>query len=212
MKGLLIKDLYMFWKYCKLYAAASVGLMVIALCSSDSTIVMPLMLTFLFMSMIPITLYSYDEREKGTVFTATFPVSRAKYVSEKYILGLMFNVLSLLIITTVLYFKMDNKYNFLVTAAMMFGFSFLVPSVLMPFMIKLGVYRGHILGAIFLGFMYALIMSTTIAVLETIDETQGIVFNGVDVKMIFYIVDIFVLVIYVLSWLLSIYLYQRKEL
>ena len=202
----------MFWKYCKLYAAASVGLMVIALCSSDSTIFVPLMLTFLFMSMIPITLYSYDEREKGTLLTATFPTSRAKYISEKYLLGLIFNLVSLAVGVTALYFHMNSKEDFLVMVAMMIGFSFLIPSVSMPFVIKFGSERGRILGGILLGGMYAVIMGVSVGIFSTIDETSETILNSLDVTTIFYIVDIFTLIIYALSWLLSIYLYKRKEL
>lgn len=213
MKGLFVKDLYMSWKYFKSIAVLSVIFIVAAIAVREhGDSVMPLSLICVLWSMIPVSLYSYDEREKGTLLTAAFPTSRAKYISEKYIFGLICNLVSLAVALTASYFNMNGKEDFLLMSAMSIYFSFLIPSVVMPFMVRFGSDLGRTLGGILTGGISSVFIGVYVGIFQTIDETSETILSNLDITAIFYIVDILTLLIYALSWLLSIYLYNRKEL
>lgn len=91
MKGLLLKEYYMIAKYCRAFLLIVVVFLAVSFFSSDNMFF--IMYPAILASMIPVTLISYDEREKWNVYSGTLPYSRAQLVSAKYLAGLFFSAL-----------------------------------------------------------------------------------------------------------------------
>ena len=86
MKGLLLKDLYLAAKHCRAFLLVAVVFLGVSFAGDENIffIVYPTLIT----SMIPMTLISYDERDRWTQYSAALPYSRGQLVSSKYLIGL----------------------------------------------------------------------------------------------------------------------------
>ena len=87
MKGLLLKDWYNILRYCRSLLVMSVVFTLVSVFYRDN----PIFLVYpcLFSGMIPMTLCSYDEREKWNLYTGALPLTPRDYVSAKYLVGLV---------------------------------------------------------------------------------------------------------------------------
>ena len=207
MKGLLYKDLMMVVKYCRSF------LVVIPIFTA-ALLVEPgnafyLAYPILFVGMIPVTLISYDERDKWNQFSGVLPVSRGLLVSVKYLTGLLFQ-LTLLVVSGVAWliglhqtgtFTVNAYLSGLVILAAM---GLLVPALLLPFIFKLGVEKGRMAYYIVLAIIGAI---TALAAYFELDLGM-IAPPSWGIGGLFFICA----GIYVLSWLLSIRIYEKKEL
>lgn len=89
MKGLLLKDFYMAWRYCRILLVLVV--VFIALSWADQGSLFFLLYPIILVSMIPVTLLGYDERDRWTGYSDTLPYTRGQLVSAKYLVGLCFS-------------------------------------------------------------------------------------------------------------------------
>lgn len=87
MKGLLLKDAYMAWKYCRAFLLV-VGIF-LAVLYVDETDFFFAAYPAIFIGMIPIQLMFYEEKCKWDMYSMTLPVSRVTVVSCKYLLTLI---------------------------------------------------------------------------------------------------------------------------
>jgi len=87
MKGLLIKDLKLI-KTQKTFLIIVAGFCV-ALLASGKEMSVVLAYAAAVLSMVVVSTVSYDEYNNGMSFLFTFPVSRKKYVLEKYVFGIL---------------------------------------------------------------------------------------------------------------------------
>ncbi len=85
MKGLLIKDLKLI-KTCGLFPMLALAVFVILQLGAGNG-EMGVGLTILILSIFSITSITYDEYDNGMPFLLTLPITRKKYVQEKYVLG-----------------------------------------------------------------------------------------------------------------------------
>ena len=83
MSGLLLKEFYMAWKYCRLHLVITVLFLGLAMFSSSDNLFL-LVYPCALASFIPVTLQSYDTQSRWNVYFETLPTSRAQYVSAKY--------------------------------------------------------------------------------------------------------------------------------
>ena len=88
MKGLLLKDFYMAAKYCRAFLLLVIVFLAVSIWGDENVffVIYPVLIA----GMIPVTLYSYDEREKWTLYSGTLPYTRTQFVSSKYLVGLFF--------------------------------------------------------------------------------------------------------------------------
>ena len=87
MKGLLIKDLKLI-KTQKTFLIIVAGICV-ALLASGKEMSVVFAYVAAVLSMVVVSTVSYDEYNNGMSFLFTFPVSRKKYVLEKYVFGIL---------------------------------------------------------------------------------------------------------------------------
>ena len=98
MKGLIIKDYYMLMKYFKSYIAI-IMIMAFVMMFSTGTPVF-ILYPAVMANMLPVSLVNYDEMSHFDRYYQTMPLSKAKYVSAKYLISLIFQFLSLMIFTS----------------------------------------------------------------------------------------------------------------
>lgn len=207
MKGLLLKDFYLLTKYCRMIF---IFVFVFLVCSpffgSDYTL-------FIFypcaiVSLIPMSLYSYDEREKWCDYSITLPVSKSQFVSAKYIIGLLCNLVMIFIVAIVQAFQMINtgvftRSGYFSIIVSLLSICLIAPSILMPFIFKFGTEKGRIVYFIVIGSICALL-----GIFAANQMQFSSLLDGLNIIIIFLVS----VGIYIASWLLSIHFYKKREL
>ena len=148
MKALLMKDLYMAKKYCWSYAIIVVAFLAAAMAGSSSNLLF-LAYPCLMTGMIPTTLLAYDERLGWTTYSGCLPYTKTQLVGEKYLLGLLFELVVLAL--TLGCFVLSQGRSGGVDARALFGLGLLLfaaallpGAVQLPAMLLLGTERGRI--------------------------------------------------------------------
>ena len=89
MKGLLLKDGYQTVSQMKtMYLTVAVVLVVWMFSTSDSY-VFPISYAAIFLGVLPVTLLGYDQNSGWVEYSLTLPVSKKVLVAEKYLVGLL---------------------------------------------------------------------------------------------------------------------------
>lgn len=203
MKGLIIKDLYMIVKYCKMFFLIDIVFIVTAFLSADNTMFM--MFPILFSGVIPITLLSYDERCGWNVYSGTLPYSKTQVVSAKYLTGLFLGILTSAIILVVMMMRMvtlgetDFAEAFINVIAML-ATSLVFPALCLPFCFKFGTEKGRIV-------YFVVIFLVTAGGMSIVDADS----DSFDIAGIIPIIPTVIVLLYIISWVISVMLYKRKN-
>ena len=93
MKGLLIKDI----RLMKSQGAVLLAILILAalflgVVSSDVEPFFVVAYVTIFLSIFVASTISYDEYDNGYLFLMTLPITRKKYVNEKYIFGILISI------------------------------------------------------------------------------------------------------------------------
>lgn len=210
MKGLLLKDYYMIKKYCRIY----IFLLIIFIAISIFADANPFFIYYptLIAGLIPVTLISYDEKEKWDVYCNTLPYNKKQIVSAKYLIGFIF-VLSVTILSAISQsIKMINLGTFIIQDIILLSATILAvgligPSLLLPFIFKLGAEKGRIayyIIIIIIGFLF-----TFITILYGNRLELG---NNLESNTYLIIVIITSIILYFISWHISIKFYKDREI
>ena len=198
MKGLLLKDWYLTVKYGKMlvFFALVYGVMALLSPQFSTFTVLPVMLV----SLLPNTIYAYDEREKWTTYVRALPVTDAQYVTGKYLYGAICLSAYLIVFTVVsLAVRTEGFAELFVT---LFAVGLLSPSILMPFMFRFGTEKGRI--------VYIIIFAAIAAASAILMNTKNFaVITRLGVPG--WALCLIAVVVYVLSWRLSIVLYRGRK-
>ncbi len=87
MKGLILKDCFLVWKYYKLYFLLT--FVFLGLSVSGQGIPFLVYYPCMLFGMVPTSLQNFDEQSKWDVFCGALPVTKAQIVSSKYLTGLI---------------------------------------------------------------------------------------------------------------------------
>lgn len=201
MKGLLLKDIYQLIKYCKVFLLITI--MFAALAFKDRGNLFFLLFLGIIGGMLPMNLLAYDEHDKWEVYACTLPYTRAQLVSVKYLIGLIISAL-LIILSAVLMLLLTEfrviVWDFLL---ILLCISLIVAGTILPLTFKFGAAKGRlfyyaILGACFVvSFIFAKIKES-LYIAFSVDVSLG---NAAIAAVIFYI----------LSWLLSVRFYRKRQ-
>ena len=207
MKGLLRKDIYMAAKYYRA-VFGMVAVFLLLMIFADGSL---LFLTYpvLLSGMLPVTLLSYDTHFKWEQYSGTLPYTRAQLVSAKYLMGLIFSGGVLLVCLVVLALRqiLGDGFDlnaFLGAGLLCFVLGVAAPVFLLPLAFKFGPEKGRLLFIVLIaslcGAGFALGQADFLSGLAIGNSTLvALVTVGVT------------LVLYLLSWRLSIHFYQKKE-
>ncbi len=145
MLACIKKDFYLIWGYCRFLVLVSLLFMLIPYFSSDTDSAFYSVYPRMFMGMIPLTLYTYDEREHWCSSCATLPISRRTYVLSKYALGLLLSASALVLAMVLnLFFGIMGKPSVALSLGLSLAMSLTVPAATMPFVFWLGAEKGRI--------------------------------------------------------------------
>lgn len=203
MKALLLKEFYLASKTCRSFLLVIAAFLALSFFGNDSQffVLYPL----LMVSMIPVTLLSYDERDRWNQYSLTLPCTRAQLVSVKYLTGLAFGGVTYLLSEAVLAARfllagsfVWGEYLSLSSALLLLGL--LGPSLLMPFVFKFGSEKGRMAYFFVIAFIFA-----AVALLA------GLGFY-VYLERFFWLVIGAAVLLYLGSWRLSILFYEKREL
>ena len=209
MRGLLLKDWYLIQKYAWSLYLMDVFFIVLSL-AMDSVFIF--IYPYLFAGIIPMTLYAYDEREKWKGYCAALPVSRRQYVSGKYLCGLL-SVAAVLLLSLAVHTPaylaapgrtVDYLLDFLSLLPACASIGFLTPAISLPLMFRFGAERARIAYVVVLAGIAAMSVvflgsGSLGAKIEAASLHPAAVYAAAPV-------------LYLLSWLLSMVIYEKREL
>jgi len=206
MIGLILKDLFGLKKQGKIllfivvfYIIYSISLKSISMLGGMGLIMCALM---------PITSMSYDEFCKWDRYALSMPVTRKTIVLSKYILGIIFELLGIIVIApiSILIVKITGEMK--VDEAMLMliaisgvGITFL--SFVFPIMFKFGVEKGRML-------MMIVIFAPTLLVF-LLPKFNIKIPSEQTLKHLIYVLPFVVIAILLVSIQLSIKMYEKKE-
>ena len=208
MKGLLLKDWYMFKKHCGYYVLIALLFLLTSLVNSGN-------LFFAFYpcvicGMIPVTLLGYDERSRFIEYSATMPYTKSEIVSSKYLMGLFAQIAVLLLTGIAQAVKMKLQGNFsaddyIVLMLMMLAISTFTSSISLPFMFKYGVEKGRIAYYFMIGFVCSISVFASYLL-------KGGMQTQIRPNALLIVLSVIGVGVYILSWYLSIVFYSKREL
>jgi len=210
MKGLLLKDFYLMIKYCR---ALLLIIIVFAVISAFSDSTFMLYYPCIIVGMLPMTLQTYDEREKWSAYSMSMPYNRAQIVSSKYLIGLLVDIAFVILLTVsqVLGFMSNPQIEISGIISIVLNIiavSLLSPAIVLPFIFKFGTEKGRIIYYVVIGvFAAGAGMLSAKDTLAPGDLTTAL--NDIKSAAAFVLTAI---VIYIASWLLSIRFYKKKEI
>lgn len=191
MKALLQKDLYQLRAYCKSYLLICAVFFGISLAGEGNLffITYPAMLC----SLIPATLQTYDERGKWACFAGTLPFTRAQLVSAKYLVGLCCSGVVLLGLTLCL--------------------SLVTPAFCLPLIFRFGTEKGRMAYYVSIGLFFALSYALADGLGISAADASSIAAWGRAGTASGIVAAVLVcMALYVCSWLISIRIYQKREI
>lgn len=204
MKGLLLKDFYLIEKYCKSLFIIVFLFMLVSILPGANPFFM--FYCCLMGGLISSTLMSLDERSKWNVYFGTLPYTKAQYVSEKYIVSLIFQLAVLVCDAILLGVKMSGNDTFpfgmyMEMLAVLAAFSLFASGSILPLLFALGVEKGRMIN------MVLIVLASTISIAWTVIKEE----YQMQIGMSIWLILLVVVALFLLSWRLSIHLYQKKE-
>ena len=204
MKGLIRKDLYMIWNYGRMLLLMSAVFLAFSAVAEQNYffVVYPV----LFGGVLPVTLISYEERDGWNRLCDALPLSRKTVVNERYIMTILcflaLYLLTLAVQTTVLIPK-GRAAELVQLACLLPGVGLMAPAVMIPVTLRWGVEKGRIAYFIFIGVVVALGVMGANAITDLNAEVGG---------PVMWAIPIVAVALFALSWLLSIRIYEKREL
>lgn len=207
MSGLLLKDFYLSWRYCRAFLVIVAVFLAVSFVGSENLffLVYPMMIS----SVIPMSLISYDERDRWTAYSGTLPYTRGQLVSAKYLVGLCFGMVSFLLsmAATVVRMQLNGTVSWpslAVVGTTLLFLGCLAPAFMLPFIFKFGAEKGRMAFYITVG-----LFSGVAAVLAGMGfQIQGLTGGLWPLAVVAGVA----ILLYALSWWLSIQFYEKREL
>lgn len=206
MKGLLLKDFYMTTKYCRMFLCMLAFFILVSCFTGESS--MFIFFPTLIAGMIPMTLISYDEKEKWDVYSQAFPCSKAQVVTAKYLTGLFLVAVVFALSAGAQALRMIRDETFTIESYIMllariFAVGVFAPSLLLPFIFRFGAEKGRIAYYVIIGALCVVSVFLANTGLQTPPQISA------------FTVSLIILVIaclcFVVSWLFSIRFYKNRE-
>ena len=157
MKGLIRKDIYMMKTYFRISWVIVLIFLVVGAVNEKASFYY--IYSCMMGGILPISLLSYDEKERWLDYADTLPVSTNTIVRSKYLLGLIFSV-AVSVLATISYAigckvsRGSDLSGVPGMAATFFCISLLPAILLMPVIFKFGVEKGRVLYYILFGMLF----------------------------------------------------------
>lgn len=209
MIGLIYKDLCNLKRYMKQILLIIVVFTIIFSLQGGVDISFFSSYTLLLCTMIVISSISYDDMAKWDKYALTMPISRSLLIGSKYVLGLLMavaaNVLTLILFFATARFNggigdMAENFSIMLT---MSALGLIVLGIMLPLLIKYGAEKARMM-------VILVVLIPTAAVL--ILSHMGISLpDEVAINSLLYVIPFAAIVVYVVSYLLSVRIATKKE-
>ena len=217
MKGLFLTDWYVGSRYCRLYLGVIVLMSVISLVGVG---LWYLFYPLLFAGMIPVYILSVEEKWKWDAFAAVLPWSRRDLVTVKYIDSLITVGGTALFITLLWLGKFilggggAGVGPLLRTMLLVAGVGLLFPIVLLPLMLRFGVEKGRYIMMVGVALAMIVVVLVASGLGSAPEGAENLYALSIAVRAGWRVPGFIagVLVLFVLSWLLAVKLYEKREL
>ncbi|MDY2629059.1 MAG: ABC-2 transporter permease [Lachnospiraceae bacterium] len=209
MRGLLLKDFYMSWKYCRMVLLMMLIFLGVSATGDDNMFFMiyPMMVA----SIVPTTLLSYDEKSGWNLYSGALPYSRAQLVSAKYLVAavLMSAVwlvsAGIQLVREALGAPVDMQdLAFILSLLLLMGI--LSSGIILPVMFKYGVEKGRFTYYI----MIAVVCGGGVAFPQILEKVHFTL--GVQEQMIPVLMAVGAIAFFAVSWIISIKVYEKREI
>ncbi len=207
MKGLLLKDFYMTIRYCRAYLLMIAVFVAVSFVGQENLffVFFPCMIS----GMLPVTLLAYDERSKWSEYCRVLPYSKAQIVSGKYLVGLIAQLAVLCVTGTAQALRMQaagmlNLQNFGALMGLLLILSSVASSLVLPFMFRYGVEKGRIA-------YYVMIGIVTAGGIGATNLFGGNAAADGAVRSVLPLLCAAGVMLYALSWVLSIAFYKKQQ-
>lgn len=211
MKGLLLKDGYQTVSQMKtMYLTVAVVLVVWMFSTSDSY-AFPISYAAIFLGVLPVNLLGYDQNSGWVEYSLTLPVSKKVLVAEKYLVGLLCAAASVVISGLFVVVLSLRKGAALDGTALFFvgngvNTILLMNGISLPLMYRFGAEKARMIYILTFAGFGALIAGGGALVDEF--QTNGRFQASIGLGAALFVV---VLVLYVLSWRLSVAWYGKYK-
>lgn len=206
MKGLLLKDYFVLMKQSRIFVLLLVVYTILAATGSNSFGAF----TAIFISMLPMTLMSIDEKSKWDNLAVTMPYAKKDFVISKYLI-----VVAMLFCTSLLYActkiimqlgGMHFEEMFSISyITLMLSIGLLYPAITLPFMFRLGVEKARLW---FIAITAALGGGTGAFFVNKSADSFDIVYKIMQKPWAILIMDV---LLFLFSAAISIRLYEKRE-
>lgn len=211
MKGLLLKDGYQTVSQMKtMYLTVAVVLVVWMFSTSDSY-AFPISYAAIFLGVLPVNLLGYDQNSGWVEYSLTLPVSKKVLVAEKYLVGLLCAAASVVIGGLFVVVLSLRKGAALDGTALFFVWNgvntiLLMNGISLPLMYRFGAEKARMIYILTFAGFGALIAGGGALAEEF--QTNGRFQASIGLGAALFVV---VLVLYVLSWRLSVAWYGKYK-
>ena len=206
MKGLFYKDVLMLTRSFRAYLAMTLFFIILATIRPDNSF-WAVYGTFFFVTLVS-SLMAVDEQSRWLSYCDILPLKRRDIINERYLLSLILTaVLVVLFLILSLIFRHADMPTVLVTAGMMVALSLLAISVSMPINVKFGTAKGQMVRMTVIIVMVACGMF----IINYAGPITAILLQ-VKASVLLFGIAAFIILIFALSWLLSIRIYEKKNL
>ncbi|MBR3127947.1 MAG: ABC-2 transporter permease [Solobacterium sp.] len=206
MKGLFYKDVLMLTRSFRAYLAMTLFFIILATIRPDNSF-WAVYGTFFFVTLVS-SLMAVDEQSRWLSYCDILPLKRRDIINERYLLSLILTAaLVVLFLILSLIFRHADMPTVLVTAGMMVALSLLAISVSMPINVKFGTAKGQMVRMTVIIVMVACGMF----IINYAGPITAILLQ-VKASVLLFGIAAFIVLIFALSWLLSIRIYEKKNL
>ena len=206
MKGLFYKDVLMLTRSFRAYLAMTLFFIILATIRPDNSF-WAVYGTFFFVTLVS-SLMAVDEQSRWLSYCDILPLKRRDIINERYLLSLILTAaLVVLFLILSLIFRHADMPTVLVTAGMMVALSLLAISVSMPINVKFGTAKGQMVRMTVIVVMVACGMF----IINYAGPITAILLQ-VKASILLFSAAAVIVLIFALSWLLSIRIYEKKSL
>lgn len=201
MKGLLLKDFYVLKKELRAFLFIVVFFTAFSFLGDNNSFFM--FYGLIMLPIVNISLISYDERSHWDSFLETTPVSRSTAVTEKYLLTLLLLLLWSPVVLAAYLVQAANLGSPVQAVCICIYMALFFPAIIYPFIFALGSEKGRF--AYFI-FIFAAMAAITAGV-SLMDRGAFVIPD--ELSLILLLPPV---IIYLISWRLSIALYKKRSL
>lgn len=208
MRGIILKDLYLMNKYCRSYLFLTLLFIALSVVSGENLVfaIYPSVVC----GFVTVTLLSLDEKSRWLSYSASLPYTKGQIVSEKYLLGLVLQIAVLALTGIAQAVRMDRSGTLeaeplFVLMALLTAVALMTSAVNLPLVFRFGCERARILFYVLIGIICALGVVIPMFL-------NGEIMFRIDPVTVSAVAILIAAIGYVLSWILSVQIYKRREI